>query len=76
MSNPTDFGRLLMTFGVLLLFMGAGITLLGRLTGGGWLPGDLVIRRGNVTCMVPVVTSILLSILLTIVLNVVLRLLR
>ena len=76
MSDLVTFGRLLMMFGVLLLLMGAGVTLLARLTGGGWLPGDLVIRRGNFTCVFPIVTSILLSILLTLVLNAVLRLLR
>ena len=35
----------------------------------GRLPGDLVIRRGNVSFYFPLVTSIVLSILLTLILS-------
>lgn len=46
----------------------AGIVFLaaGRL-GVGRLPGDFVIRRGNVSCFFPLATSILLSLVLTLV---------
>jgi hypothetical protein len=35
----------------------------------GRLPGDIVVRRGNVTVYFPIVTSILLSLILTILLS-------
>ena len=42
----------------------------------GSFPGDISIRQGNLTCFVPIVTSIVLSIFLTIFLNIVIRLLN
>lgn len=58
-------GRTLITVGLLLGAAGVLITVLGRWTPVGRLPGDLVYRRGNFTFYFPVVTSILLSVLLT-----------
>ena len=55
--------RLLIVAGVVLVGIGLLIKLglpLGR------LPGDIVIRRGNSTFYIPIVTSIVLSVLLTI----------
>jgi len=48
----------------------------GRITGLGRLPGDIVIRRENVTVFVPLATMVLVSVVLTIVLNVIVRLRR
>ncbi len=42
----------------------------------GRLPGDLMLERGSVRVMFPIVTSIILSIALTIILNIALRLWR
>jgi hypothetical protein len=42
--------------------------LLGR-SGGGFLPGDIVVRRQNFTFAFPIVTMILVSIVLTVLLN-------
>ncbi len=64
-----DVGRLLLIFGVLLVVIGGGLMLFGRLH----LPGDLTFRSGNVTVYVPIATSIILSIVLTVVLNLVFR---
>ena len=64
-----DAGRILVLFGLVLLIVGAALTLFGRLH----LPGDLTIKFGGATIYIPIATSIILSILLTIVLNVVFR---
>ncbi|HVH64121.1 MAG TPA: DUF2905 domain-containing protein [Candidatus Dormibacteraeota bacterium] len=64
-----DAGRLLLIFGVLLVVIGGGLMLFGRLH----LPGDLTFKAGGATVYVPIATSIILSILLTLVLNLVLR---
>lgn len=55
-------GGILIVVGVLFLF-GDKIPLIGM------LPGDIVIRKKNVTIYIPIVTSILLSVLLTILLS-------
>jgi hypothetical protein len=66
------FGKILMLMAVLLFVAGAIVFLLGR-TGGGFLPGDIVVRRGNFTFAFPIVTSIVVSIVLTLLLNLISR---
>ncbi|MDQ7030594.1 MAG: DUF2905 domain-containing protein [Ardenticatenia bacterium] len=69
-------GRLLILMALLLFLVGLLFLGLARLPGLGRLPGDLYIQRGNLSCFVPIATSILLSLLLTVGLNVLLWLLR
>ncbi len=69
-------GRLMMLAGAVILLLGGLLTILGRFTALGRLPGDIVFQRDSVTFYFPVVTMVLLSIVLTIVLNVVLRILN
>lgn len=71
----THLGKGLLIIGGLTLVAGLALMLLGRVTWLGHLPGDIAFRRGNVSCYVPLVSSLLLSLLLTIVLNLLLRLL-
>ena len=71
-----DLGRMLLILGGVLVVVGLVLAVAGRLPFLGRLPGDIRIERENVTCVVPLATSLLLSLLLTIVLNIVLRLLR
>ena len=65
-------GRLLVGGALVLLVLGGLLLLLGRL-GLDRLPGDLVLRRGNLTVYFPIGLMILLSVVGTIVLNVILR---
>jgi hypothetical protein len=66
----SDLGRLLILFGVVLVVVGGLLLLLPRLgVSLGKLPGDLRFEVGQLTCFVPLATSIILSILLTIGLN-------
>jgi uncharacterized membrane protein YczE len=56
-------GRLLIVIGLVIAAAGVAIELglpIGR------LPGDLVIRRGNTTVYLPVVTCIVVSVLLSV----------
>lgn len=66
----SDFGRLLIVFGLMLVIVGAVLTFSGRLPR---LPGDILIRRDTYSIYVPIATSILLSVILTILLNLVFR---
>lgn len=65
----STFGRTLILMGVLLVLVGLFFVVLPRLPGLGRLPGDIYIERDNVSCWVPIATSILLSLLLTVGLN-------
>jgi uncharacterized membrane protein YidH (DUF202 family) len=76
MSGMEGVGRVLILMGSLLLLTGVVVLLAGRLPFLGRLPGDIRIQRDNISCSIPLVTSLLLSVLLTVVLNVVLRLLH
>jgi hypothetical protein len=64
-----DAGRILLTFGVVLVLVGGALVLFGRFH----LPGDITFRTGSVTVFVPIATSIILSIVLTIAVNLLFR---
>ena len=68
-----DFPKLLIALGISIALVGVIWWGASRWFGGGQLPGTFVFEAGNVSCMVPILGSIILSILLTIVLNVILR---
>lgn len=61
-----EIGRVLLLIGIALVAAGLLFLLASRL-GITRLPGDFVIRRGNVSCFFPLATSLLLSILLTLI---------
>jgi len=56
--------------GLLLMLSGRLLPWLGR------LPGDIHFEGKNVSCFLPIATSILLSIILTILLNLIIRFLN
>ena len=62
-----DMGRVLLILGLLCVLMGIVLLAAGKL-GLGHLPGDFVIRRGDVRIYIPIASSILLSLLLSAVL--------
>jgi len=64
-----QLGRVLIVGGAALLACGLLFLLLARVLPGGRLPGDIVLSRGPVTCLIPLATSLLLSVILTILLN-------
>jgi hypothetical protein len=72
----TDLGKILLLLGGLIVLAGLGLMLLGRVPFFGRLPGDLTVSRGNWSCYVPIISSILLSLLLTLVLNMIMHLFR
>ena len=74
-------GRWLIIIGLGIAALGVLLFLLGKLPFLQWfgkLPGDIRYRSpdGSLSCLVPIVSSILLSILLTVVLNLILRLIN
>jgi hypothetical protein len=75
MIDFTDLGKTLLLLGGLIVLIGLVLLLMGRVPFLGRLHGDITFRRGNVSCYIPIVTSILLSLLLSLVLNLLFRLL-
>jgi hypothetical protein len=66
-----------MVVGLAILLVGGGLYLAGRLSLPlGRLPGDIRIERGNLTCLIPLATSLLLSVVLTVVLNLLVRMFK
>lgn len=66
-------GRLFIVLAGIFLVIGLALLLLPSIPR---LPGDIYIERKNISCWVPIATSIVLSIVLTIGINLVLWLLR
>jgi hypothetical protein len=64
----SEFGKILMIFGGLMLVLGALFTLGGKIPWLGRLPGDIVIQRDNFSFYFPLTTCILLSVVLSIIL--------
>ncbi len=62
------FGRLIITLGIIITVVGI-IIIFGSKIGLGRLPGDIFLKKGNVTFYFPILTSIMVSILLTIIVN-------
>jgi hypothetical protein len=66
--------RLLMIAGIVLFLIGGLVFLVSRLGINLFqLPGDIRLQSNNLTCIIPLVSSILLSIVLTVILNLVIR---
>jgi hypothetical protein len=70
------FGIIIISVGVFIVILGLLLLFGRRRSGPGRLPGDIKVRRGNVGCYFPIVTSILISLALTIILNLILWLVR
>lgn len=65
-------GKTMLTIGLLLVFAGGLMIFLGKL-GLGRLPGDIFMKRGNITFYFPLATSIIVSLVLTLILNLIIR---
>lgn len=63
-----SIGRLIIYLGITLVIIGVIITLGSRI-GLGRLPGDIFIKKGNMTFYFPIITCIIISILLTVISN-------
>jgi len=68
-----ELGRLLLVFGLILAAVGLLFMFADKIPYVGRLPGDLVVKKKNVTIFLPLATMILLSLVLTVIVNLVLR---
>jgi hypothetical protein len=63
-----SIGKLFLTFGTMLVIVGAGLLLADKLGFRG-LPGDIVWRTKGVTIYAPIVTSLVVSVVLSLILS-------
>jgi hypothetical protein len=61
-----SLGKSLVVFGLVIAAVGAALWLFGR-SGGGFLPGDIVIERKNVRFYFPIVTCLVISLMLSLI---------
>lgn len=65
----SDWSRLLIILGALLIILGLGLHFLPRIPWLGRLPGDIVYERPGLKVYFPWVTCLLLSILISLILS-------
>ncbi|MBI2934359.1 MAG: DUF2905 domain-containing protein [Chloroflexi bacterium] len=76
MENFQGLGRSLIIAGLAIVVLGAIVFLAGKVPYLGKLPGDIIIRRGNITIQLPIVTFLLLSLVITVIVNIILRMIN
>ncbi|MBG9771051.1 DUF2905 domain-containing protein [Bacillus vallismortis] len=59
----TEFPKIIMILGAVMLIIGAVLHVVGK------MPGDIFVKKGNVTFFFPVVTCIIISVVLSILLT-------
>jgi len=64
--TPDQIGKILLGIGGIIALVGVVFLLAGRI-GLGRLPGDIIIRRENLTIYFPITTMIIVSIILTLI---------
>jgi hypothetical protein len=64
-ATVNDLGRTLIVLGIVVVIVGALLTVAGRVPWLGRLPGDIHIQRENWSFYFPLGTSIAISLLLT-----------
>jgi len=62
-------GTLMIVAGVILIIIGVWITFVGPLSALGRLPGDVVLKRDNISFYFPITTCLLLSLVVTLVMT-------
>ena len=64
-----SLGKALVLFGVVLIVVGALIQIFHKIPWLGRLPGDIYIKKENMSFYFPLATSLLISLILTLLLN-------
>jgi hypothetical protein len=76
MFDFMTIGKWLAIAGVCLVITGGIIYMIGRMGGISQIPGTLRLEGQGITCIIPILGSILLSIILTVLLNLAARWLK
>ena len=71
-----EIGKYLIGIGIVIVIVGLILLLSDKVSFLGKLPGDIAIQTKNISCFIPIASSILLSLVLTVVLNIILRIMN
>ncbi len=72
-----NIARILTVFGIVVLVTAGILYLISYFDIPlGNLPGDIVIKRDNFTCVIPLISSLVVSVLLTLLINLILSIFR
>ena len=72
-----NLARILAVFGIVLLVTAGILYLISYFDLPlGNLPGDLILKRDNFTCVVPLISSLIVSVVLTLLINLILSIFR
>ncbi len=66
-------GKILLIIGGVIVILGLLLLFSNHIPFLGKLPGDIMIKKDNVTFYFPIVTFIIISIILTVIVNVIIR---
>lgn len=66
-------GKFLIFFGIIIILIGLMLLFFEKIPYIGKLPGDIVIKRENITIYFPITTSIIISILLNLFLRIIIK---
>ncbi len=64
----TEIAKSLILVGFVLIFVGLSFLVLGKIPGLGKLPGDILVKKENVTFYFPLATSLVISAILSLIL--------
>lgn len=60
-----EISKVLITLGIVLLVVGLSLRFLGK------LPGDIFVKKGNVSFYFPIVTCIIISVILSLIFSII-----
>ncbi len=69
-------GRFMVLAGVVLVFVGGVLWGLAKIPSLSNLPGTIKIETSGITCIFPLLASVILSLVLTVILNIIVRLIN
>lgn len=61
----SEIGKLLLLISIIFLIIGLVLTFIPKFH----LPGDITVKKNNLTIIIPVISAIIISILLTLIVN-------
>lgn len=70
MESLSGVARVLIGLGLTLVVVGVFIFLLGKISGVGRMPGDILVKKDNFTFFFPLGTCILISVVATVFMNI------
>ncbi len=76
MQNFEWIGKGVVILGIVIVILGILVWLIGKFPALQQMPGTIKIETSGLTCLIPILGSIILSVVLTVVMNIILRLIN